>query len=261
ERHRRRLQKIDALEGRYCVYIQQIQKRVRRLEPITRDRYEAVLLDLDGVITDTADVHAACWKTMFDEYLQKWARQNARPVRAFDVATDYKVHVDGNPRFQGVRDFLRSRGIIVPEGKPDDPPTAETIYGLGNRKSELVNNHLASAGVDAYPGSVAFLKYLRTSGIKTAVVTSSQNSQTVLHAARIDHLFDARVDGSMLLHEGLMGKPSPDSLLKATEILRVAPERAVVIDDSISGVRAGAQGGFGLVVGVNRKGNADELKA
>jgi HAD superfamily hydrolase (TIGR01509 family) len=216
---------------------------------------------MDGVITDTASVHAACWKTMFDEYLQKWARQNAKPFRAFDVHTDYKIHVDGKPRFQGVRDFLRSRSIIVPEGRQDDPPTAETIYGLGNRKSELVINHLASAGVDAYPGSVAFLKYLQTSGIKSAVVTSSQNSQTVLHAARIDHLFDARVDGNMLLHEGLIGKPSPDSLLKATEILRVAPERTVVIDDSISGVRAGAQGGFGLVIGVNRKGNADELKA
>jgi RpiB/LacA/LacB family sugar-phosphate isomerase/HAD superfamily hydrolase (TIGR01509 family) len=261
ERHRRRLQKVDALEGRYGLYSRSLQKQVRRTEPITADRYEAVLLDMDGVVTDTAGVHAACWKTMFDEHLQKWARQNARPFRAFDLNTDYKIHVDGKPRVQGVLDFLRSRGITMPDGRPDDPPTAETTYGLGNRKSELVINHLASAGVDAYPGSVAFLKYLRASGIKTAVVTSSQISQSILHAARIDHLFDARVDGNVLLHQGLIGKPSPDSLLKAAQILRVAPERTVVVDDSISGIRAGAQGGFGLVIGVNRKGNADELKA
>ena len=228
--------------------------------PITRDRYEAVLFDMDGVITDTVSIHATCWKTMFDEFLQKWATQNAAPYRSFDVVTDYKLQVDGKPRYQGVRDFLNSRGIVLPDGTPEDPPTAETVCGLGNRKNELVNNLLASTSVEAYAGTIAFLKYLRRIGIKTAVVTSSQNCEAVLQAAQVDDLFDARVDGAVLVEQGLAGKPAPDSFLKAAEMLGVMPERAAVIEDAISGVRAGAQGGFGLVIGVARKGNAEELK-
>jgi beta-phosphoglucomutase family hydrolase len=228
--------------------------------PITRDQYEAVLFDMDGVITDTVSIHATCWKTMFDEFLQKWATRNAEPFRPFDV-TDYKLQVDGKPRYQGVRDFLNSRGIALPAGTPEDPPTAETVCGLGKRKNELVNELLASTGVEAYAGTVAFLKYLRLIGIKTAVVTSSQNCQAVLEAAKVDDLFDARVDGDVLVEQGLAGKPAPDSFLKAAEMLGVMPQRAAVIEDAISGVRAGAQGGFGLVIGVARKGNAEELKA
>jgi beta-phosphoglucomutase family hydrolase len=228
---------------------------------IPLDRYQAVLLDMDGVITDTASIHATCWKMMFDEFLQTWSTRNAEPFRAFDVVTDYKLQVDGKPRYHGVRDFLKSRGIVLPDGTPADPPTAETVCGLGNRKNELVNDFLASAGVEAYAGTVAFLKYLRQMGIKTAVVTSSQNCQVVLHAAKVEDLFDARVDGDVLVKQGLAGKPAPDSFLKAAEMLGVMPERAVVIEDAISGVRAGAQGGFGLVIGVARKGNAEELKA
>ena len=228
--------------------------------PITRDRYEAVLFDMDGVVTDTASIHATCWKIMFDEFLKKRATQNAEPFRSFEVDTDYKLYVDGKPRYQGVRDFLNSRGIVLPEGTPEDPSTAETVCGLGNRKNELVND-LLLAGVEAYPGTVAFLKYLRRMRIKTAVVTSSQNCQTVLQAAKVEDLFDARVDGDVLVEQGLAGKPAPDSFLKAAEMLGVMPERAVVIEDAISGVRAGAQGGFGLVIGVARKGNAEELKA
>ena len=228
---------------------------------ITPDRYEAVLLDMDGVITDTASIHAKCWKAMFDEYLQKWATQHSVPFRPFEVATDYKVYVDGKPRYAGVRDFLKSRGIVLPEGTADDPPSAETVCGLGNRKNELVDQYLASAGVEAFPGSVAFIKYLRKVGIKTAVVTSSQNCQAVLRAAKIEDLFDARVDGQVLLQHSLAGKPAPDCYLKAAEMLGVMPRRAVVIEDAISGVRAGAAGKFGLVIGVDRKGDADELKA
>lgn len=229
--------------------------------PITRDRYEAVLFDMDGVITDTVSIHATCWKTMFDEFLQKWAMRNAEPFRPFDVVTDYKLQVDGKPRYQGVRDFLTSRGIVLPEGTPEDPPAAETICGLGNRKNELVNDLLASTAVEAYAGTVAFLRYLRRMTIKTAVVTSSQNCQAVLQAAKVDDLFDARVDGDVLIEQGLAGKPAPDSFLKAAEMLGVMPERAAVIEDAIAGVRAAAQGGFGLVIGVARKGNAEELKA
>ncbi len=229
--------------------------------PITRDRYEAVLLDMDGVITDTVGIHAICWKRMFDEFLQKWALRNAQPFHSFDMVTDYKLQVDGKPRYQGVRDFLKSRGIILPEGTREDPPSAETVCGLGNRKNELVNDLLASTGVEAYAGTVAFLKYLRRMSIKTAVVTSSQNCRAVLHAAKVDDLFDACVDGDVLVAQGLAGKPAPDSFLKAAEMLGVIPDRVAVIEDAISGVRAGAQGGFGLVIGVARKGNAEELKA
>jgi beta-phosphoglucomutase family hydrolase/RpiB/LacA/LacB family sugar-phosphate isomerase len=246
ERHRQRLQKVAVLEE-------------RRNYPLTHTRYQAILFDMDGVITDTASIHAACWKTMFDEYLQTWAKKTGQPFRPFDVATDYKLYVDGKPRYLGVRDFLQSRGITVPEGAPNDLPTAETVCGLGNRKNELVRQRL-SLGVKAYPGSVAFLRYARRFDIKTAVVTSSQNCETVLRAAEIDDLFDARVDGVVIAEHGLAGKPSPDSFLKAAEMLEVTPKSAVVIEDAISGVQAGARGGFGLVIGVDRKGNAEELK-
>jgi len=229
--------------------------------PITPDRYDAVLLDMDGVVTDTASIHATCWKTMFDEYLQKRANQYGEPLRAFDIATDYKVYVDGKPRYRGVQDFLKSRGIVLPQGTPDDSPNAETICGLGNRKNELVNEVLASKGASAYPGSIAFLRYLRQSHIKTAVVTSSQNCEAVLRAANVEDLFDVRVDGDVIATQGLGGKPAPDSFLKAAELLSVTPNRAVIIEDAISGVRAGAKGGFGLVIGVARKNNAEELKA
>jgi len=228
---------------------------------ITRDRYDAVLLDMDGVVTDTASIHASCWKIMFDEFLEKRATRHAEPFRSFDLDVDYRLYVDGKPRYQGVRDFLGSRGIALPAGTPEDRSTEETVCGLGNRKNELVNDCLASGVFEAYPGTVAFLKYLRRINIKTAVVTSSQNCHTVLQAAKVEDLFDARVDGNVLFEQGLAGKPAPDSFLKAAEMLGVMPERAVVIEDAISGVQAGVQGGFGLVIGVARKGNAEELKA
>jgi beta-phosphoglucomutase family hydrolase len=222
--------------------------------------YQAILFDMDGVITDTASIHAACWETMFDEFLQRRAKKHGHAFHPFDVATDYKSYVDGKPRYNGVRDFLKSRGIFLPEGAPTDPPTAETVCALGNRKDELVNARLAE-GVEAYPGSIDLLRHFRRAGIKTAVVTSSQNCQTVLHAAGVEDLFDARVDGLLMAAEGLAGKPAPDSFWKAAEILGVLPESAVVVEDAISGVQAGARGGFGLVIGVDRKGNAEELKA
>lgn len=227
---------------------------------VGRDRYDAVLFDMDGVITDTASIHAACWKMMFDEFLWKRAIQNAEPSRSFDIATDYKLYVDGKLRYRGVADFLESRGIILPAGTPEDPPSTETVCGLGNRKNELVQTRLA-AGVEAYPGTVAFILYLRRLGIKTAVVTSSENCQTVLRAARVEDLFEARVDGEVLADQNLAGKPAPDSFLKAAEMLHVSPKRAVVVEDAISGVRAGAEGGFGLVIGVARKDNAEELRS
>lgn len=228
---------------------------------ISRERYDAVLFDLDGVITDTARIHASCWQVMFDEFLEKWAARNGKRFQSFDLDTDYKLHVDGKPRYVGVGDFLESRGIVLPYGTPDDPPSAETVCGLGNRKNELFNDRLASTGVEAYPGTVAFLSQLRRMGIKSAVVTSSRNAQAVLEAAKVADLFDACVDDHVLVEKSLAGKPAPDCFLKAAEMLGVPPDRAVVIEDAISGVEAGARGGFGLVIGVARRGNRDELRA
>ena len=227
---------------------------------IIRERYDAVLLDLDGVITDTASVHAACWKQMFDEYLQKRAAQKGEAFRPFEIATDYRLYVDGKPRFDGVRDFLTSRGIRLPEGGPDDPPQAETVGGLGNRKNDLVNRIIEDKGVEPYEGSVKLLRQLRDHGFKVAVVTSSQNCTAVLKAAKLDAFFEARVDGDVMHEQHLAGKPAPDTYLAAAKLLSVDPARSIVIEDAIVGVEAGQRGKFGLVIGVARKGNAEELR-
>jgi beta-phosphoglucomutase family hydrolase len=227
---------------------------------ISRNRYDAVLLDLDGVITDTANLHAACWKQMFDEYLQKRATQRGEDFRPFDVATDYRLYVDGKPRFDGVRDFLASRGIQLPEGSPDDPPHAETVGGLGNRKNELLIKAIEEVGVEPYEGSVQFIHQLRREGFRIAVVTSSENCDAALRAAKLDSFFEFRIDGNVIHAQRLAGKPAPDTFLMAAKLLGVEPARAVVIEDAISGVEAGFNGSFGLVIGVARKGNAAELR-
>jgi len=227
---------------------------------ITRAQYDAVLLYLDGVITDTAGIHAACWKQMFDEYLQKQATQRGEAFHPFDIATDYRLYVDGKPRYDGVRDFLKSRGIELPEGSPDDPPQAETVGGLGNRKNDLVNKIIEEKGVEPYEGSVELIHQLRHQEFKLAVVTSSQNCTVVLKAAKLDGVFDAQVDGNMIHARHLAGKPAPDTFLMGAKLLGVEPGRAVVIEDALSGVEAGSAGGFGLVIGVARKGNAEELR-
>src|SRR6516225_10210360 len=227
--------------------------------PITREQYDAVLLDLDGVITDTANIHAACWKQMFDEYLQKRAAQTGEAFRPFNVAADYRLYVDGKPRFDGVRDFLTSRGIQLPEGTPNDQPEAETVGGLGNRKNDLVNKIIEDKGVEPYEGSVKLLHQLRSQGFKLAIVTSSQNCTVVLKATNLDHFFDVQVDGNTVHAQHLAGKPAPDTFLMGAKLLGIDPARAVVIEDAISGVEAGRAGNFGLVIGVARKGNAEEL--
>ena len=227
---------------------------------ITRDRYDAVLFDLDGVITNTANMHAACWKQMFDEYLQKRAAGRGEPFRPFELATDYRIYVDGKPRFDGVRDFLTARGIQLQEGSPDDPPQAETVCGLGNRKNELVNKVIEEVGVKPYEGTVKLIHQLRHQGFKIAVVTSSQNCDAVLKAAKLGAFFKVRVDGNTIHAQHLSGKPAPDTFLTAAQQLGVDPTRAVVVEDAISGVEAGCNGNFGLVIGVARKGNAEELR-
>ncbi len=234
--------------------------RLKTKHAITRDRYDAVLLDLDGVITDTAKLHAACWKQVFDEYLQKRATQTGEVFRPFDLTSDYRLHVDGKPRYDGARDFLSSRGIELTEGSPDDPPQVETVGGIANRKDDLVDKMINEGGVKPYSGSVTLIEQLRREGFKVAVVTSSWNCAAVLEAAKLDDFFDIRIDGNTIVEQHLAGKPAPDTFLTAAKLLEIEPARAVVIEDAISGVKAGSNGHFGLVIGVARKGNAEELQ-
>ncbi len=214
---------------------------------------KASLFDMDGVLTDTASVHARAWKEMFDAYLSK----HGQPP--FEQR-DYEDYVDGKPRQDGVRDFLTSRGITVPEGEPDDPPASETVRGLGNRKNELVQKLITDQGVDVYEGTRRFVEAVRDAGHKTAVVSSSANTEQILEAAGLSDLFDERVDGVVLAREHLPGKPAPDSFLRAAELLGVDPKDAVVYEDALAGVEAGHAGGFGLTVGVDRQGRPDELR-
>ncbi len=229
-------------------------------QAITKDRFDAVLFDLDGVLTDTAKVHAACWKRMFDDFLRERAEKRDEPFQPFDIATDYKLYVDGRPRFEGVRTFLESRGIELPNGDPNEPPNHKTICGLGNQKDEMVTVAFESEGIEAYEGSVALVRHLREQGIKTGVVSASSNCESVLKAVGIADLFDGRVDGVVISRLNLAGKPAPDTFLKAAEELGVEPKRAVVVEDAISGVQAARDGGFGLIVGVDRKGDAEALR-
>lgn len=229
-------------------------------DQLTADRYDAVLFDLDGVITDTAAVHARAWKTMFDEFLLRRAEQRGEPFEPFTVEEDYKTYVDGRPRYDGVRSFLQSRGIELADGTSDDPPDRLTVRGLGNRKNELVNRLLADEGVVVYDGSVRLIHRLRDLGMRLAVVSSSRNCADVLRSTGLLDLFDARVDGVVAADRGLPGKPAPDTYLSAAAELDAPVERAVVVEDAISGVQAGRNGSFGLVIGVDRDGDGDALR-
>ena len=228
-------------------------------DPISLDKFDAVLFDLDGVLTATAKLHAAAWKQMFDEFLKQRAAVRNAPFTPFEIATDYKLYVDGKPRYEGVRSFLESRDIQLPYGDPNSPPNQETICGLGNRKNDMINDVLKAQGVEAYEGSVTLVRQLRSRGVKTAVVSSSANCEQVLQAANIADLFDVRVDGGVAAQLKLAGKPAPDTFLAAAKQLGVEAKRAVVVEDAISGVQAGRAGEFGLVVGVDRKGDAEAL--
>lgn len=227
---------------------------------VTRDRFDAVLFDLDGVLTATARLHAASWKRMFDDYLAQRAAQVGEPFQPFEIATDYKRYVDGKLRYDGVRSFLGSRGIDLPDGDPDDPPDRETVSGLGNRKNELIGELLDTDGVDVYEESIAWLRQLRRRGFATAVVSASKNCERVLGAAGIEDLFETRVDGVVAAQLGLAGKPAPDTFLEGARRLGVEPARAVVVEDAVSGVQAGRAGGFGLVIGVDRSDDSEALR-
>lgn len=216
---------------------------------------------MDGVLTRTAEVHAAAWKEMFDEFLGRYAARTGAPFVPFDAVEDYDRYVDGRPREDGTRQFLRSRGIGLPEGGADDPPGAETVAGLSSRKNDLVLARIRNQGVKPYPGSVRFVEEARRAGLCTAVVSSSANTAEVLASAGLDHLIDERVDGVVAAREHLAGKPAPDTYLAAARRLGVDAGRAAVFEDALAGVEAGRSGAFGLVVGVDRVGQAADLAA
>lgn len=223
-------------------------------------RFDAVLFDLDGVLTATASVHASCWKRMFDAFLLERSARSAEPFRPFDVIEDYGKYVDGKPRFDGVTSFLLARGIELPYGTPDSTATEDTVCGLGNRKDALVDAVLETEGVDVYEGTINWLTKVRGMGVKTAVVSSSKNCRAVLEAAGIDHLFEARVDGELAERLNLPGKPAPDTYLRAAAELGVVAARSVVVEDAIAGVQAGRAGGFGLVIGLARHADDEALR-
>lgn len=214
----------------------------------------ACLFDLDGVLTRTATVHMAAWKRTFDEYLQS-AEPGARP---FDQ-DDYNRFVDGKPRADGVRDFLASRDITLPEGEPGDPPDAATVQGIAARKNVLVLQELDEQGVEVYPGSLRYLRAVRAAGLPVAVVTASANGEQVIAVGGFADLIDARIDGVVAARDELGGKPAPDTFLAGARALGVDPAHAVVFEDALSGVAAGRAGGFGYVVGVDRVGQAEGL--
>jgi beta-phosphoglucomutase family hydrolase len=224
------------------------------------DGIEACLFDMDGVLTQTATVHAAAWKEMFDAYLRRRADATGEAFVPFDDDRDYAQYVDGKPRADGVRDFLASRGIQLPEGERDDPPDADTVAGLGNRKNELVVGLIRDRGVQSYPGSVRYVHAVRDAGRRTAVVSSSVNTPEILRAASIADLFEVVVDGRAIQERGLRGKPAPDTFLAAARELGVAPAQAAVFEDALAGVAAGRAGGFGFVVGVDRADQAEALR-
>jgi beta-phosphoglucomutase family hydrolase len=224
------------------------------------DGIRACLFDMDGVVTRTAVVHAAAWKEMFDEFLRQWSAKTGTPFVPFDSAHDYDEYVDGKPRMDGTRSFLESRGISLPEGSEDDPPGAPTIWGLSNRKNELVLEVLKRDGVEVYPGSRRYIEAVRAAGLRTAIVSSSANTTAVLQAGGVAGLFDAQVDALVAKEHGLRGKPAPDTFLEAARMLDVPAAQAAVFEDALAGVAAGHAGGFGLVVGVDRVGQADGLR-
>ena len=244
---------------------------------IEKSRFDAVIFDLDGVVTQTSAVHAAAWKRLFDAYLaERAARTGTSPggagdaaapgpddaaaaLRPFDLEADYRLYVDGKPRYDGVRDFLASRGIELPTGDPSDPPGRETVCGLGNGKNDFFNAEVEQHGVRTFPSTVALIHQLRDAGIRVGLMSSSKNTAMVLDVTGTTDLFEVRVDGVVAAEVGLPGKPDPAMYLETARRLGVDAARSIVVEDALSGVQAGRRGGFGLVIGVDRLGQAAEL--
>jgi len=222
--------------------------------------FDAVIFDMDGVITKTALTHAAAWKKMFDEYLKKREAEHGEKFVEFTHAGDYLPFVDGKPRYKGVQSFLESRGINIPFGDPSDEPGKETCCGLGNRKNDAFNEVLDKEGVEVYPSTVSLLKELKAAGTKLGVASSSKNCKPVLERVNLLNIFDARVDGVVSAELGLHGKPEPDIFTTACDIVKKEYNKSIVVEDAVSGVQAGVKGKFGLTIGVARENNVEELQ-
>ncbi|HKI88903.1 MAG TPA: beta-phosphoglucomutase family hydrolase [Draconibacterium sp.] len=222
--------------------------------------FEAVIFDMDGVITKTAVIHATAWKKMFDEYLRGREKKYGESFREFIYPNDYLTYVDGKPRYEGVVSFLESRGIELPFGDVADAPEAETICGLGNRKNEAFNKIIENDGVEVFPSTVTLINTLKRAGIKLGVASSGKNCKPVLEAVNLLEIFGARVDGAVLAEMGLQGKPEPDIFTTTCKILDTLPAKSIVVEDAVAGVCAGARGKFGLVLGIARENNAVELQ-
>ena len=225
------------------------------------DAITACLFDMDGVITQTAKVHDAAWKEMFDDFLRSWSASHNVPFVPFDPVADYDEYVDGKPRIEGTSSFLQSRGIELPMGEESDPPGTPTIWGLSNKKNELIQQVIERDGVQAYEGSVRYVTAAREAGLRTAIVSSSANTEAVLKAAGVESLFEVRVDHQVAEAAKLRGKPAPDTFLEAARMLGFAAAEAAVFEDALVGVAAGRAGNFGFVVGVDRVGQADALRS
>jgi beta-phosphoglucomutase family hydrolase len=227
------------------------------------DQVTACLFDLDGVLTDTAAVHDAAWKEMFDSFLQARAQRTGEPFVPFDSDNDYGQYVDGRPRADGVRTFLKSRGIELPEGKPDDGPDAETVNGLGNRKNVLLLRHIETDGVKVFEDARTYLKAVRDAGLRRIVVSSSANTAQVLSVTGLDEFVEGRIDGVAIEQQHLLGKPAPDTFTAGAKCAGVESRQAAVFEDALAGVEAGRAGSFGCVIGVNRLDSAhgEQLRA
>ncbi len=228
--------------------------------PIEWAAFQAVLFDLDGVVTKTAVVHAAAWSRVFDDYLAARLAAGHPAVRPFDPIVDYQRYVDGKLRQDGVRSFLESRGIHLPQGTPQDGPEFETIHGIGNKKDAYFQAQIDEQGIQMYEDAVAFLHGVRARGLRTAVVSASKHTRAIVETVGLAGAFDVRIDGLESQRLGLSGKPAPDSFLEAARRLHVLPTHAIVVEDAVSGVRAGRNGGFGLVIGVDRTGHGEDLQ-
>ena len=221
--------------------------------------FDAVVFDLDGVITKTAKTHSAAWKKMFDEYLKRREKEHGEPFKEF-TQKDYLDYVDGKPRYKGVESFLKSRGIDLPWGDSEDEPDKETVCGLGNKKNDAFKEVLKSDGAEVYPSTVELLKELKAAGVKLGVASSSKNCKAVLEVADLENYFETRVDGVVSAELGLNGKPEPDIFTTACKNLGVSPKNSIVVEDAVSGVQAGAKGNFGLTLGIAREDNLEELR-
>ncbi len=230
-----------------------------KTQTVKATRFQAAIFDMDGVVTRTAVVHARAWKRMFDEFLESYSQARGEPFQEFDPDQDYTQYVDGLPRLDGIRKFLASRHIELPEGNENDGETESTVHGLGKRKNRFFNEVLERDGVEVYPDTLKKINEWRQAGLKTAIVSSSRNCRSVIARGGVEELFDVRVDGEVSRQLGLKGKPGPDIFLEAAARLDLEPSQCMVFEDAISGVQAGRAGHFGLVVGVARKDNHQEL--